>query len=189
MLLWTCSRAGYSAQQFQPGHVPKNMPWTCPKGYLARGPYWLWSLGSSSGGQPGGDPVVPVCLTCGTGVGLGKTICTFVEYFLLIPELSQVTRSLMKSHITLHKEHSHLPSLLAPWNLGLRVIIQMSIVAGLLSVWNHCWSALTLHNNDKLCLIPLLYSILWVCIQNLVLLSRDWFQIVGRFGLASFNPD
>ena len=187
MLLWTCSRAVYSAQQFQPGHVPKNMPWTCPKGYLARGPYWLWSLGSSSGGQPGGDPVVPVCLMCGTGVGLGKTICTFVEYFLLIPELSQVTRSLMKSHITLHKEHSHLPSLLAPWNLGLRVIIQMSIVAGLLSVWNHCWSALTLHNNDKLCLIPLLYSIL--CIQNLVLLSRDWFQIVGRFGLASFNPD
>ena len=66
------------------------------------------------------DSVVPVCLAWGTGVGLGKTICFFVNCLLLISMLSQNwVPDLWRGHTLLFAKN--IPTFLLCWHHEVRV--------------------------------------------------------------------
>ena len=70
---------------------------------------------ATSQGVAWGDSVVPVCLAWGTGVGLGKTICFFVNCLLLISMLSQNwVPGLWRGHTLLFEKN--IPTSLLFWH-------------------------------------------------------------------------
>ena len=75
---------------------------------------------ATSQGVAWGDSVVPVCLAWGTGVGLGKTICFFVNCLLLISMLSQNwVPCLWIGHTLLFEKN--IPTFLLCWHHEVRV--------------------------------------------------------------------